>query len=117
MGKHNETGTRGERIAEEYLATKGFTILHRNWRAARKEIDLIAIDGGELVFVEIKTRSGTAFGFPEEAVTLAKQAHLRAGAEAFMEKHPHYPTGRFDVISILLRNDAIKEVLHLRDAF
>lgn len=117
MGKHNETGTRGERIAEEYLANKGFTILHRNWRNARKEIDLIALDGKELVFVEIKTRGGLAFGFPEEAVTIAKQAHLRAGANAYLEQHPQYATARFDVISILFRYGAIKEVVHLRDAF
>jgi putative endonuclease len=117
MGKHNETGTRGERIAEEYLATKGFTILHRNWRSSRKEIDLIARDGEELVFVEIKTRSGLAYGFPEEAVTPAKQAHIRAGADAFLEQHPHYTTARFDVVSIMLRDGAIEDLLHLRDAF
>jgi putative endonuclease len=117
MGKHNETGTRGERFAEEYLVSKGFSILHRNWRAMRKEIDLIAIDGGELVFIEIKTRGGTAYGYPEEAVTLTKQAHLRAGAEAFMEQYPEYPTARFDIISIMMRNNTVEELLHLRDAF
>lgn len=117
MGKHNETGTRGERIAEEYLVTKGFAILHRNWRTRHKEIDLIARDGNELVFVEIKTRSGIVFGFPEEAVSAEKQAHVRAGAEIFMEKNPGFASARFDVISITLRNGAIEELLHLRDAF
>jgi putative endonuclease len=117
MGKHNETGRSGERIAEEYLLSKGFAVLHRNWRAAHKEVDLITVEGSELVFVEIKTRGGTAYGFPEEAVTPAKQAHLRAAAEAFMERHPQYINARFDVVSIMLRNGAIEDLLHLRDAF
>ncbi len=117
MGKHNETGKSGERLAEEYLVKKGFNILHRNWRTAHKEIDLIALDGEELVFVEIKTRGGLGYGFPEEAIDAKKQAHLRAGAEVFMELHPHYPRARFDVVSIVLRAGVAEEVLHLRDAF
>jgi putative endonuclease len=117
MGKHNETGRSGERMAEEYLVSKGFAVLHRNWRAAHKEIDLITLDNGELVFVEIKTRGGTAYGFPEEAVTLGKQTHLRAAAEVFLERHPQYRYARFDVVSIMMRNGAIEDLRHLRDAF
>ena len=117
MGKHNETGFRGERLAEEYLCSKGFRILHRNWRSSHRELDLIALEGEELVFVEIKTRGGTAYGFPEEAVSPAKQAHLRAAAEDFLERHPEYRTARFDVVSILLQGGHLKELLHLRDAF
>jgi len=117
MGKHNETGARGEHMAEESLIARGYTLLHRNWRTAHKEVDLIALDGDMLVFIEIKTRSGLRFGFPEEAVSLAKQAHLRAAAEVFLDLYPQYTTVRFDVISILLRNGDIEELLHLRDAF
>ena len=117
MGKSKETGAWGERLAEEYLQGKGFVILHRNWRAAHKEVDLIALDGDLLVFVEIKTRSGLAYGFPEEAVTASKQAHLRTAATLFLERHPQYATVRFDVVSILLINGAIDELLHLEDAF
>jgi putative endonuclease len=117
MGKHNETGRSGERMAEEYLVSKGFAVLHRNWRTARKEVDLITLENEELVFVEIKTRGGLGYGFPEESVTLAKQNHLRAAAEVFLEQHPQYRTARFDVVSIMLRNGAIEDLLHLRDAF
>ena len=117
MGKHNETGARGERMAEEFLLNKGYTLLHRNWRTAHKEVDLIALDGAELVFIEIKTRSGLAFGFPEESVSSAKQAHLRAAAETFIELYPLYTSVRFDVISILLHHGEIEELLHLQDAF
>ena len=117
MGKHNETGRSGERIAEEYLIKNGYSILHRNWRTAHKEIDLVALEGSDLVFVEIKTRSGTAYGFPEEAVSLKKQAHLRAAATIFMEQYPEHTVARFDVISIMMRNGSLEDLLHLRDAF
>ena len=117
MGKHNETGATGERLAEEYLLSKGYTLLHRNWRSARKEIDFIALHGDVLVFVEIKTRRGLGYGFPEEAVTPTKQMHLRAAASAFMEANPQYPSMRFDVLSIILKGDKVEELLHLVDAF
>ncbi|MBS1616663.1 MAG: YraN family protein [Bacteroidetes bacterium] len=117
MGKHNETGRLGEQIAAEYLAAKGWNILHRNWRSAHRELDLIALDEQELVFIEIKTRSGTAFGFPEEAVSPPKQAHLRAAAEDFLEQNPEFTQARFDVVSILLHGNIVHEILHLRDAF
>lgn len=117
MGKNRETGTRGERIAEEYLLAKGFTVLHRNWRTAHKEVDLIAMDKDLLVFVEIKTRSGLMFGFPEESVTEAKQKHLRAAAEAFLEAHAEHKTLRFDIISIVLKDGLVADLLHIQDAF
>ena len=117
MGKHNETGARGEHLAEESLLALGYRILQRNWRTAHKEVDLIALDGELLVFFEIKTRSGLRFGYPEEAVSPAKQAHIRAAAEVFLELYPQYRTVRFDVISILLRNGDIEEIRHLKDAF
>ena len=117
MGKHNETGARGEHIAQEFLLAKGFDILHRNWRAGRREIDVVAMDGDMLVFIEIKTRGGILFGYPEEAVTARKQGYLRQAAQSFMRLHPQYPCARFDIVSILLRNGAIEEILHLPDAF
>lgn len=117
MSKHNETGARGERLAEEFLVTNGYRILHRNWRTAQKEIDLIALDGDEIVFFEIKTRSGLNFGLPEEAVTQAKQKHLRQAAEIFSLQYPEDQKFRFDVISILLRAGEIAELKHLTDAF
>jgi len=117
MGKNRETGTRGEQIAEEYLLTKGYTLLHRNWRTGHKEVDLIAEDEGLLVFLEIKTRTGLGFGYPEESVTEAKQNHLRAAAEVFLELFPDHTTVRFDVISILLNGTTVAELRHIEDAF
>lgn len=117
MGKHNETGARGEQLAEVYLKDHGYEILCRNWRCGHKEIDLIALDNGLLVFVEIKTRSSFRFGFPEEAVTAKKQAHMRFAAEDYLEKNPAYRTVRFDVLSIVFNGAEVVELRHLTDAF
>jgi putative endonuclease len=117
MSKHSETGARGERLAEEFLVTNGYQVLHRNWRNAHKEVDLIALDGDTLVFFEIKTRSGLGFGYPEEAVNGKKQGHLRAAAQQFSFLFPEYDKFRFDVISIILKGDFLKDLRHLKDAF
>ncbi len=117
MGKHNETGARGEQLAEVYLKDHGYEILHRNWRHGHKEIDIIALDGAMLVFVEIKARSDFRFGFPEESVDRRKQSHIRIAAAAFLEEFPDYRTVRFDVVAIVFSGGAIEELKHLIDAF
>jgi len=118
MAKHNETGLKGEQLAELFFSKKGYIIVARNWRSGHKEIDLIMHWGEWLVFAEIKTRRGLGFGFPEEAVTPAKQALMRTAAEAYLETHPEFDKVRFDVLSIVLNNrDEAIEMLHLEDAF
>lgn len=117
MAKHNETGVNGEKIAENFLQTKGYNLLHRNWKYEKKEVDLVAVDKGLLVFVEVKTRSATYFGYPEDSVNYKKQEYLKTAAEAFLYQHPVYTTIRFDIISIITQNGAIKEIVHFEDAF
>jgi len=117
MRKNNETGARGERLAEEYLREKGYFILNRNWHYVHKEVDLIARDGDTLVFVEIKTRHGWRFGFPEESVSIKKQQNLRDAASAYLEQYPEFEWVRFDVITIVFQNERIDEFRHLIDAF
>lgn len=117
MSKHNETGLKGEQIAEKFLIDKGYEVLHRNWCSGKKEIDLVTLKDGRLVFVEVKTRSGTGFGFPEEAVTEKKQSHLKQAAEAYLEDNPGHKEIQFDIVSISLKRGAPAEILHLEDAF
>lgn len=118
MAKHNETGVKGELLAELFFHKKGYIILERNWRYAHKEVDLIILQDDWLVFVEVKTRRGLGFGFPEEAVTEAKQDFLRAAATAYFEANDGFSKVRFDVLSIVLNNaDEAVEMLHLEDAF
>jgi len=69
-------GDFGERLAAHHLEAKGYRIVARNWRCARGEIDLVAQAGAELVFVEVKTRRGQAFGAPEQGVTPRKAQRL-----------------------------------------
>lgn len=117
MAKHNETGVKGERIAENFLQTKGYSLLHRNWKHERKEVDIIAEDKGLLVFIEVKTRSASYFGHPEDFVDHKKQDYLKTAAEAFLYQYPQYTEIRFDIISIITQNGAIKEIVHFEDAF
>lgn len=99
-------GKWGESAAARYLEKQGYTILACNVRTPYGEIDLIARHGsGEMVFVEVKTRSGTGFGYPEEAVDSRKLAHLVSSAQAIMldwqdQAVEHW---RIDVVSVMGR--------------
>ncbi len=117
MSKHSKIGIKGEQIAEYFLQKKGYIMLHRNWRAGKKEIDLIAMAGGTVIVVEVKTRSGAGIAFPEEAVTMKKKQHLRLAAAAFSAANPQYRDIRFDIVSIVLNGDAVKEIVHFEEAF
>ncbi len=111
-------GDRGETLALEYLAEKGFTPIERNYRTRFGEIDLVVRDEGTLVFVEVKLRQGTDFGDPLEAVTPRKQARIRRVAELYLaEKEAGFDEEvRFDVVGILLGVGKPK-VRHVEDAF
>lgn len=117
MAKHLATGKKGEEIALSFLHEKGYNILETNWRHKKLEVDLIAKDGPTLVFVEVKTRSTNFFGLPEEFVDDNKEKHLARAAAAYMKKISHQWAIRFDVISIILKNDQETEVKHIEDAF
>jgi putative endonuclease len=97
------TGKWGEAAAARYLEQRGYAILARNVRTAYGEIDLVARHAqGELVFVEVKTRSTTGFGYPEEAVDSRKLAHMVASAQAYILDCPGAPEEhwRIDAISV-----------------
>ena len=117
MSKHNKIGTKGEQIAAEFLLNKGYIIVHRNWRSGKKEIDIIAFKDNVLVIVEIKTRSSLQFIFPEEAVNKKKQAFIKLAAATFLNDNPQYVNMRFDIISVLMDKDQVKEVIHFEEAF
>ena len=112
-------GEYGERLASRYLLAQGCTILDRNWRCARGEIDIVAMDGGSLVVCEVKTRTTEAFGAPFEAVTWTKRRRLRRLAGLWRDDHPGLAPGaplRIDVISILRPRDGRAQLEHLRGA-
>ncbi len=117
MSKHSKIGIKGEQLAEEFLLKKGYTIINKNWRHGKKEVDIIAFKDDILAIVEVKTRSGLAFGFPEEAVNTRKQQHLRDAALAFADQHPQYRNIRFDIISVSLSRGTVTEIIHFEEAF
>ncbi|WP_034805684.1 YraN family protein [Intrasporangium oryzae] len=111
-------GDYGERLACRHLREQGFTILERNWRCARGEIDIVAADGDCLVVCEVKTRSSDGFGAPFEAVTWRKARRLRRLAGLWIEAHQEQAAGlgdlRIDVVSILKPPAAPAALEHLR---
>jgi len=109
-------GKKGEDLALQYLLKKGYTLLEKNWRFHHKEVDIIAADGHDLVFVEVKTRSSEWFGAPEEAVDTKKQRYLIAAAEAYIRSRNNDTNIRFDVVSIMLK-PGYQSIDHIMDAF
>lgn len=110
-------GKQGEKIAAEFLVACGFTIKERNYRNKFGEIDIIACDEDIYVFIEVKTRSSSRFGFPEESVTLVKQRQISRVAQGYLlNKNIIDPAIRFDVVAIILRSDK-PEINHIMSAF
>ncbi len=96
-------GRKGEKLARNLLAEKGYRILERNYRSRLGEIDLVCQDQGTVVFVEVKTRTQDRFGIPAEAVRPRKQHRLRRLAQGYLISHGLESCNvRFDVLSIML---------------
>jgi putative endonuclease len=110
-------GPRGEEAAADAFRRRGYRIVARNWRCRLGEIDLVVERGGVLVFCEVKSRRGGAFGGGYEAVTARKRAKLRALAEAFLQDAGSRPQAiRFDVASVMMRG--VRSAVELfEDAF
>jgi len=94
-------GADGERAAEEFLRKRRYRIIERNYRCRAGEVDLVALDGNTVVFVEVKTRTGPGFGSPLDAVDLRKQGQVSRAAQYFLAKHQlHDRAARFDVVGV-----------------
>ena len=113
---HNQAlGARGETIAAAYLEGLGYRILERNWRTRSGELDLIARDGETLVAVEVKTRSGTGYGNPLEAITALKMHRLRRLLLEWVREAGARGTRlRVDAVGITVRPDGRPRIDHLR---
>ena len=120
MRAKDRLGRSGEDAAADHLAAAGLTIVARNWRCRDGELDIIAIDGATVVFVEVKTRSGTAYGVPAEAVTRVKARRIRHLALQWLQSERSaqgYPEVRFDVVSVLRGRGDVLAVEHLPGVF
>ncbi|GAB3333591.1 YraN family protein [Larkinella ripae] len=116
MAQHNDTGKQGEDEAARYLQQKGYDLLQRNYRHQHAEIDLIAQKGKLLIFVEVKARSSTRFGNPEEFVTYTKARLIMKAAEHYIFTNDWQHDVRFDIVAVTVMPDAVT-VKHLEDAF
>lgn len=119
-GGNAALGRYGEDLAAQHLQAAGLQLLDRNWRCRAGELDAVAREpDGTLVFVEVKTRSGSGFGEPAEAVSLVKARRIRGLACQWLDQHPRAGAVqlRFDVISVLRRRGEPPRVTHLRGAF
>lgn len=110
-------GREGERVAEQYLAKKGYKLVARNYRCRGGEVDLILLDRRVVVFVEVKTRTDHGFGSPLEAVETRKQRRMILAAQLFLHEHKlHERDARFDVVGISWPGNK-PVVEHVQNAF
>lgn len=114
MRAKDAVGRYGEKVATAYLVETGWVVLDRNWRGTRGELDVVARDGSTLVVVEVKTRRGTGFGHPAEAVTPEKIARLRRLTGEWISTHQVRPASvRIDVVAVVLPEAGAALVEHL----
>jgi putative endonuclease len=118
MAAKDVLGRRGEELAARYLEQQGLVILSRNWRCRHGEIDLVATDTRRLVVCEVKTRSGTRYGEPAEAVDARKVARIRLVTGAWLQAHHvRWVPVRFDVLAVVAEPGAPVSVQHYEAAF
>ena len=116
MAEHNKMGQTGEEMAARYLTQKGYTLLVRNFRYKRAEVDLITQFNNLLVFVEVKTRSSLKFGYPEEFVSWRKIQLFQVAAEEYIRRINWIHDIRFDIIAVTV-NGSEYTCHHIEDAF
>ena len=116
MYERHETGRIGEDISVKYLEQIGYTIIERNFECKQGEIDIIAKDKNEYVFIEVKTRSSAIYGKPKEAVDTTKKKHIYRSAEYYVYlKHLENEPVRIDVIEVYKKQGKFT-VHHIKQA-
>ena len=115
MSKNKDLGQEGEQAAANYLQKNGWKIHIMNYHFKRCEIDLIASQNDLLIFVEVKTRTNTSHGLPEDFVDVKKAENIIKGAEHYITENNWIGNIRFDIVSIIKKD--FLEIEHLEDAF
>jgi len=117
MAERNETGKQGERLACSYLEGKGYLILDVNWHFRHYELDIVASFGGEMVVVEVKTRSYDYLVAPDVAVDVRKIRRTVVAADSYCHIKNVDMSVRFDIISVIKTGSSYKIEDHIEDAF
>ena len=116
MAKNINTGKKGESLACSWLINQGFEIKHLNWRYSYYEIDIIATRNNILHFIEVKTRTSSAYGMPEQDVSKRKFRFLKNAAVEYMYQNPQWNRIQYDILAILIKN-RIPEFYLLEDCY
>lgn len=117
MAHHNEVGKKGEDLAAIFLAGKGYKVLHQNWRYKYYEIDIVALKGKKLHFIEVKTRSSSLYGYPEDSVGKKKFKSIKRAVDEYLYLNPGYKWIQYDILSITYNNEYQPEFFLLEDVF
>ncbi|TDW96633.1 putative endonuclease [Dinghuibacter silviterrae] len=112
-----DTGKTGEILAADYYRSRGFNVLELNWRHSYYEIDLVAAGEGVLHVVEVKTRRGGSYGFPEESIDHRKLYRLMKAGVRYQQQHPQWKRIQYDVLSIRLHAGAPPEYFLIEDVY
>ncbi|GAA4280087.1 YraN family protein [Gaetbulibacter aestuarii] len=116
MAQHNELGKKGEELAVDFLLTKGYIILERNYRFDKAEVDILAQLGETLAVIEVKTRSTADFGNPQDFVKPKQIENLVKAVDEYIASNNLDMEVRFDIVAIV-RNGKNFDIEHLEDAF
>lgn len=116
MAEHNELGKRGEQLAIDFLVENGYTILEKNFRFLKAEVDIIAEKENTIVAVEVKTRRSNFFGNPQDFVNPKKIKLLVSAMDFFVTEKDLEVNVRFDIVAILI-NSKESKIKHITDAF
>ncbi|MDR0833157.1 MAG: YraN family protein [Candidatus Symbiothrix sp.] len=116
MAAHNELGKDGENAAVEYLKANGYRILHTNWRCGHLELDIVAQTDDELVIIEVKTRKGSEWDAPEDAVIGTKIRNIVSATDRYIKWFNIDLPARFDIIAVIGKAPDF-EIDHIEDAF
>lgn len=112
-----EAGGAAERIAQSYLVNNGYQILACNWYCGHLELDIIALDGNELVIAEVKSRSGIRFDHPTDAISHQKMKRIIDATEVWIESSEWEGDTRFDLITVVFTGRDTFELEHYKEAF
>ena len=116
MASHNDLGKKGEELAVQFLESKGYEIVARNYQFQKAEVDIIARKANTLAIIEVKTRSTPEFGNPQEFLKGKQIQRLVKAADHFVTENNLEVDVRFDIIGII-QNKAGTKLEHLEDAF
>lgn len=116
MTRNKKIGEKGESLALDFIKKLSYEIIETNWTAGHKEIDIIAKQDSIYIFIEVKTRTSTKQGMPEESISESKIKSVTEAARIFLYDKS-YKDIRFDVISIIMKVNSEPEIMHIKDAF